>query len=375
MSISDIHLGCKSIPTESIINNLNVAIPDNEDMAKIDMIALVGDVTDEAIYLSDAVTGEIQTWMVRLLKICKKWDIVLFVLNGTPSHDRNQSKQFVILNTIFNIGAELIYVDTLSVINIEKLGISVLCVPDEWRGCNLQTQREVVSLLDENSLSKVDYAFMHGMFEYQTPKNLNLPSHNADFYLSIVKKYIFIGHIHTASQFDRILAQGSFDRLAHGQEEDKGYFHVEAYPDSNENDRIEFRVNKTAAKFVTVSVIGLTKDETNTLLQETILKAIGPVENYKIPINIRVLCNKNDINEDTITSYKNGHSRIKWTIKQQNTSKVGTTGHAPVVFTPTPINANTICSLMKHRLEYAGVEKSIIDNAINILNDLKNTIK
>ena len=75
-----------------------------------------------------------------------------------------------------------------------------------------------------SGLTKVDYAVMHGQFDYQLPKHITgMPRHDSQKYLDIVKHYIFIGHIHTHSVYDRIIAQGSFDRLTHGQEEPKGY--------------------------------------------------------------------------------------------------------------------------------------------------------
>ena len=53
-------------------------------------------------------------------------------------------------------------------------------------------------------------------------------------YLNIVKYFINIGHIHTPSVYQgRILASGSFDRLTHNEEEDKGGLLCTIYKDGS----------------------------------------------------------------------------------------------------------------------------------------------
>jgi hypothetical protein len=36
-----------------------------------------------------------------------------------------------------------------------------------------------------------------------------------------------MGHVHTKSQYGQVLYNGSFDRLAHNEEEDKGFFYID----------------------------------------------------------------------------------------------------------------------------------------------------
>jgi len=136
-------------------------------------------------------------------------DICLRVLEGTPSHDRRQSRQFKIVKALLGIEMDLKYVDTLSIEHNEKFDCTFLYLPDEWRGCNEQTKEEVKRLLVQHNLESVDFAFMHGSFPHQLPNIKHIPVHDPEFYLSIVNKYIFIGHIHVMSQYERILAQGS----------------------------------------------------------------------------------------------------------------------------------------------------------------------
>lgn len=259
-SISDIHLGAKRTPTSHIVKNLYEAFPDNAETSKLDLITLAGDVFDGLLKLPDDEIREIERWIVYLLRLCKKHNIVLRVLEGTPSHDWKQSIRFVILNEATQIDCDLKYVDQLAIEYIPSLDINVLYVPDEWNDSTEKTYSQVCELMTLKGITKVDYAFMHGQFEYQLPDIVKAPKHSAEKYLSIVDKLIFIGHVHVFSRYDRIIAQGSFDRLSHGEEGAKG--HVRACVRSNTDYEIRFVENKGARIYVTIECVGLSLEET-----------------------------------------------------------------------------------------------------------------
>ena len=259
-SISDIHLGSKRTPTSHIVKNLYKAFPDNSETAELDLIVLGGDVFDGLLKLPDEEIREIERWIIYLLRLCKKHDIVLRVLEGTPSHDWKQSIRFVILNEAAEIDCDLKYVDQLSIEYIPSLDINVLYVPDEWDESTEKTYSQIRELMTLKGLTKVDYAFMHGQFEYQLPEIVKAPKHSSEKYLAIVDKLIFIGHVHVFSRNDRIIAQGSFDRLSHGEEGPKG--HVRAKVKSSSDFKIKFVENKEARIYVTFECTGLSLEDT-----------------------------------------------------------------------------------------------------------------
>ena len=357
--ISDIHLGHKNTPTAHIIANLEVALADTPKMSEIDIIWLSGDIFDTLLYLPDDHIGEIQFWIIRLLKLCVKHDICLRVLEGTPSHDRKQSKQFIILNQAYNIGADVMYFDTICISYMIKFDIHVLYVPDESRSCHLETQNAVNDLLIQHNLTKVDYAIMHGMFEYQTIVNTYMPSHNAAYYLSIVRKYISNGHIHQMSRYDRILVQGSFDRLAHNEEEAKGYWEVISYHDSCENDKVIFHINKGAMIYTSVNIIGLSEAE--------IRAKLNFINDLVPPAHIRVICAANDPNKALIQAYKSGYVKLRWTIKIMETKLINVVHTTPVVYTPVPINQNTIMGIIENKLNKEGITDDIKNTTLHYL--------
>lgn len=257
--LGDIHLGHPRTPTRHILDNLRKAFPDTDETGQLDIIFIAGDVYDRDLYLNDPNAFEIRTWINHFLRMCKRRDILVRVLEGTPSHDWEQSLEFVSENMNAKIGCDLYYARKLEIEYIERLGIHVLYVPDEWRPETDQTWLEVQQLLKEHNLERVDFAVMHGAFNYQLPSHVNSPVHLPERYLSIVKHYIFIGHVHKHSTFDRILAAGSFDRLTHGEEEPKGHMRVTVR--AGGNDSITFVENKGAMHYRSIDCTGLTVEQ------------------------------------------------------------------------------------------------------------------
>ena len=218
--ISDIHLGHKH--TKNIIKHLQLYFEKNARLfKKLDMIIIAGDIFDKLLPNNSVHYLAATDWLLSLVMFCRKYDIKLRVLEGTPSHDWKQAKLIYNIIKKFSVGIDFKYYDDLAIEHIDDFGINVLYIPDEYKHKASETFKDVKKMLIEKQLTKVDIAVMHGNFNYQLPVILE-SSHNEEDYLNITKYYINIGHVHTSSVNDRILAQGSFDRLKHGEEEDKG---------------------------------------------------------------------------------------------------------------------------------------------------------
>lgn len=222
--MSDIHLGHSRNKTKDIITNLNLFLYEyDEDLKNLDIIFLAGDIFDKLLTTKSEEYILSLKWLTTLLIYCKERNIKLRILEGTPSHDSGQAEAFVEVAKKLEYKVDFKYINILDIEYIKDLGINVLYIPDEWKHDSKETFKEVKELLKEKSLSEVDIAIMHGCFRYQLPFNPNAKFlHIESDYLDIVRYYITIGHIHTGSAYERILAPGSFDRLAHGEEEKKG---------------------------------------------------------------------------------------------------------------------------------------------------------
>ena len=284
--ISDIHLGHLQNKTSRIINNLIQYFKDNNKLfSKLDMIFIAGDVFERLLGSNSDDLNKSLEWLAILSNYCKKNNIKLRILEGTPSHDWKQVKLFK--TTIEKMGIEIDfkYVETLHIERVEDLGLDILYVPDEWTNSPEKTFQEVEALLALNNIEKVDIAIMHGMFKHQLP--FDLPgAHDEDSYLNIVRHFINIGHIHSSSVFGRILAQGSFDRLSHGEEEAKGGMVVTLTNASKPE--FVFIENKNAAIFKTIK---LTTKEIGKAVSE--IKAI--TKQYNAGEHIRIMFEEDNI--------------------------------------------------------------------------------
>lgn len=253
LTLSDIHLGHPRNKTHDIIRALDLFFDGYSSRTDLDIIFLAGDVFDRLLDFSMIDIPEITFWVNRLVDYCARNKIKLRVLEGTPSHDWGQSEIFNTMEKVLTNQVDMKYVKTLSIELIKDLGLSVLYVPDEWNASTDKTLEEVKALLNENHLPQVDIAVMHGNFAYQLPiQAVKAPRHNETEYLSLVKYFITIGHIHTHSVYERILAQGSFDRLAHGEEEPKGGIECVIHPDGR--GEFFFIENKEAKIFKTITL-------------------------------------------------------------------------------------------------------------------------
>ena len=258
--LSDIHLGHANTPTEHIVKNIQKLIHNRELLSRIKIIWLSGDVFDHGLDLNDPSVYVIRWWIVELLKTAKMYGILVEVLYGTPSHDKRQSQLFVHLNELCEIGAKVRYVSELSIVYIEELDINVLYVPDRARSTNSIVWRDVKRLLADRRLDKVDFAIMHGFFDFQVPPVArgNTDHHIADDYCDIVKHLIFIGHHHTHNSYRHIYVPGSTDRLRHGEEEAKGILHFRV---TDEHKEVRFIENKGAMKYCTFEMENETAEE------------------------------------------------------------------------------------------------------------------
>jgi len=272
---SDVHLAHNKTPTEHIVSNLRNEINSRLEKEHFDAVFLAGDLFDYLIHLNDIRLASIISWASSFLTICSVKGIALRVLEGTPLHDRRQSKLFEYIKAILpkeiNEKLDLKYHSTMTIEYVKKLKMNVLYIPDNFTNSAEETFSLVKKELKNKNLDKVDLAIMHGMFEHQL-EYVNDPvviktTHQSINYLSIVKHYIFIGHHHEHSVFKRILVEGSFDRLKHGEEHPKGFLiaHLEDNPDS---DTYYFIENKNAKVYKTIEIKTKDIDKFNKDLQK-----------------------------------------------------------------------------------------------------------
>lgn len=357
-SISDIHLGHPTNHTEDIVTNLKIAFPDNTETAMLDYIFFCGDVFDRLLTLPESDVLFIKEFIAYILKLCKKHNIKLRVLEGTPSHDWYQSQAFQDINVLLEIGADLKYFKQLHIEYEQDHDIWLLFVPDECDATTEKTLSRVKNLIEQNGIEKVDYALMHGQFEYQLPEFVKAPKHNSEEYLNLVKHVIFIGHVHTFSQRDRIVAHGSFDRLRQNEESPKGHVRVKQFG----NDlQITFVENKGAKIYKTIDCTGL---DINALLEKIDSVVFSAREDsyfrvraevgHPIFSNMEVLIRRYPLYKwDKITN-EEINDKVK-VIEEEAEDET---------FEPLIINANSVVALMEERLKQLQYNEEVIHDTM-----------
>lgn len=361
--ISDIHLGHAKTPASHIVKNLIKAFPDNEDTGELDIIWIAGDLFDRRLSLPDDGVSVIKEWIHVFLRMCKRRDIVVRVLEGTPSHDWKQPKLMVEINENAKIGCDIKYIPNLEIEYIEKFGINVLYVPDEWRTENIKTWYEVKDLLKKHNLEQVDFSIMHGAFRYQIPSNIvdMFETHDADNYLGITKYLIFIGHIHQFSQYKRIISAGSFDRLHHGEEEAKG--HVRATVSVDGTFKARLVENKSAMTYLTIDTTGASLESVYKRLDVLVAKI--PKHSF-----IRILADTTDSVFKSGGELKERYPDVSVTFKSNQTKVKIKPIITKDIVKPVNLSPDTILLLMKESLEQN--HKKIAQEAHSRLGEIMN---
>jgi len=363
VSISDIHLGHPKTPTEEIIGKLYDTFKSDATFASLDAFFIGGDLFDRLLMFSDENVKIIETWMISLLRLCKRHDVRLRVLEGTPSHDRTQSSHFAYFNEHFEIGCDLRYVDRLEIEIIPELNVSVLYVPDEWKPDTDDTWMDVTRELANHGLTQVDYAIMHGSFRHQLPEVAKAPKHVEERYLGIVKRIINIGHIHRASVHERIYSNGSFDRLDHGYESPKGHWLVESL---GSEDKCTFIENTKAKVYRTIDCRDLT-------LEEALFK-VDYANSTGTPMgsHLRILARKDDVILTALSMIRQKYSGYHWTTKSDDGNRAKQMEERfknDAKFIPLTITPDNIIAIVDKRMKDKHVDPVIAHTALTLLDN------
>lgn len=360
--IGDVHLGHHNTETAHIIENLRREFPDTDAFGELDLFLIAGDLFDRLLDYSDPNLELIDRWMNDFLAQCKRRNVIVRCLYGTPSHDWQQSANMVYANN--TIGANFKYVDTLSIEYIAELGIHVLYVPDEWKHDPNDVWLDVQKALAEHGLEKVDFTVLHGAFEHQLPEHVPAPKHQCDRYQNITRYFVFGGHIHKRSQNGNILAAGSFDRLCHGEEEAKGHLWVKTKADGRHE--IRFIENRNAKMYVSVDCSGDSLDLATDKVEQQVL-ALPPGS------HVRILANKTDPIILSLNELKAKYTEHFLTTKvmDQEKGKREAVNRIITPFTPAAITPDNIFDLVMTRFKEEVHDPLYHQLAENLLNDQK----
>lgn len=367
LSISDVHLGNIRTPAEFILDNLERELF-NGRLVGLQLFVIAGDLFDRQLEYNHPASGRILLFVDRLMQECSTHNVKLRVLEGTPSHDNKQNKIFDDVYSLGKYSCDMKYVSTLMVEYIPDWDMRILYVPDKIRTTVNEIYQDTLRIFDSLKIETVDLAIMHGAFSHQLPA-MAKEVHDPISWLKLVKHWILVGHIHQHSILDRIAAQGSFDRIAQGEESAKGFLMgtLNLKGDSSK-DQIYFIENKGAKKYVTINCTNLPVDKSLSKIESIVEKL--PNDSY---IRIRaeagnaIFSNMNEIKKFNLSNFWSTDDQSE---KEEDKATVEKE-EGLELWAPIHIDENNITDLIMKRLVAKNNSGVILELAEKILNDFK----
>lgn len=312
--ISDIHLGHDKNTTEQIVNNLRkFFIQYHTSITKTKLLIIPGDIFDRLLGHNSIDMLLATKWLSELVVYCKDHNIILRILEGTPSHDWGQ---VTILHTIIsnlNIDINFKYIDKVSVEYIEELDTNILYHPDDWKAGNEICEKNILKVLKDSNLTHIDMGVLHGAFKFQLPDFID-ELLEPDFFLNIIKGPIFCGHVHFHTVYKRILIPGSFDSLTHSDDNSqKGGLFVEYKTDNT----FIYKFLKNTNQLTFLSI-----DATKLTLLDVKNKLNSIVKNKKQ--HIRILESKANKLKNNQLELEYEYPNVVFTFKNVDDKKVNT---------------------------------------------------
>ena len=226
LAISDIHIGCPRIDPYKLKERLNKFLYPHIEGKQI--LFICGDFFDTLLNLNSRAAFVAMEIIREIKSLCRSNGCDLRVLRGTFTHDRNQPRHFI--NGEEEDITDVKLYDTMTIEHHEKTGLDILYIPDNIVSEDIYD--DIRRLLESHGLDHVDLLIHHGYFKHMLPDaliNKGLP--NGCLEVEKIKKYVWgctlNGHVHISSIYENVISIGSFDRLAHGEEEPKGFYRID----------------------------------------------------------------------------------------------------------------------------------------------------
>lgn len=367
--VSDIHLKHQRNPTSNIIKNLKNAFKDDAEFAELDILFIAGDIFHRLVMLPDKDVFFIDNWFCNLLFLCQKHDVMLRVLEGTDSHDRTQPARISAVLEMTGYNVDYKYINTISIEYNERLNKNIAYIPDNYGLGSEDNLAELQELMKAKGIVKFDIGCFHGTFDYQLPPAAKADSHNSATYLAMCNDVIVIGHHHTHSRKSKIIAQGSFDRLAHGEEEPKGHVVIKIYPQGRID--VTFVENVDAMRFVTLDCSLMEAEQAWAYIQ-TKIKVLP------LGSNVRIRVDRDSALNTALSVLFNTYPEMVWlkevADKEQHLVIDTQLGDDDAIFTPVEITKQNIKQLLMERFSHQaaimGIDQSLLVTACEKIDEV-----
>ena len=264
VAVSDLHFGNPRISSEQLYLKLKkILYPELRDTH---LVVIAGDLYDQLLTVSSKAHRYAAMFIADLFRFSARTGCQIRILHGTYTHDRDQLSVFSTLalpQTRYKIINEISCEEITDFRYLSEqlnLKLRVGYLPDNL---SYKHSEDAVAHLQRSMTccgwNTLDLLVGHGAFAHTLPVDANhrppcLYTHEQ--FKNLVQGPIVMGHIHVHSRKYNIYYCGSFDRMAHGEEEPKG-FYVFTRDDANrEGWRTRFVVDTLATPFISIQPEG-----------------------------------------------------------------------------------------------------------------------
>jgi len=281
-----------------------------------DMLILGGDFFDRLSTLDADSAWHALAIADELTALAVEHKFLLRSIRGTFSHDRHQNRVFCRPGTDSKseAGTEIVRaVDTLEIEHIKELDLYVLYIPADLPYNNVYDQARV--LIKAHNLDKVDLVVHHGYCDHLIPECAAIDRTHIltlEQFEDLTDGFILSGHDHRPSVTHRYVSGGSFERLKHGEEEDKGFFILTVSDDKSEY-VADFRTNPGASLFVTFDLTDYTESELALAAYDATIIPLLSMTHENRRVHIRTIINDLTIKRAIAAHTSSSYPSVRWT--------------------------------------------------------------
>jgi hypothetical protein len=263
LETGDLHFGNPNLDHENMYMALSqLFIP---KIADSHLLVIAGDYFDTLLDFSSSYATYALMFIRDVLSHCIQYNVKLRIVSGTYSHDRDQCKIFssLISKEYNDSRIDYRYITTIDIEEIpfhNNTTLYVGYIPDSLPYKQGQKVADILrEKIDNLGWKKLHVIFGHGTFAHCLPPNITLPP--CTYTLSMFENLtdiMVMNHIHIASKKQYVYYSGSFDRLAHNEESDKGFLSL-IY--ENNTWKVHFHKNPYATIYKTINLTQYSPDD------------------------------------------------------------------------------------------------------------------
>lgn len=256
---SDLHFGNPKIDPNSMLLKLRKFL--YPELRDCHLFIIAGDLYDQLLTVGSKAHVAASNFISDIFTISDFTGMQVRILHGTYTHDRDQLSVFSALATdktrykiVNHIECEEIS-DLRCGQDVINTTLKVGYLPDNL---SYRHSEDVLGYLQKVMTclgwGHLDLLIGHGTFAHVIRSDGHRPPclYEQAQFKDIVQGPIVMGHIHTPGRNHNVYYCGSFERLAHGEEEKKGFYVFTLDEKRVEGWRSRFVVNDLAVPFVTI---------------------------------------------------------------------------------------------------------------------------